>query len=105
VGGNRFVYASVARLAVLKFVNYMNASADVLALASIEVPINGIPDGGCIVVKYVPTSEFPAAPLPVFNPCISVVCCALVCALSNAAWVGAERLADGRVCGNPSGRV
>ena len=48
---SRFVYASVARLAVLKFVNYMNASADVLALASIEVPINGIPDGGCIVVK------------------------------------------------------
>lgn len=30
---SRFVYASVARLAVLKFVNYMNASADVLALA------------------------------------------------------------------------
>jgi len=50
-GSRRFVYASVARLAVLKFVNYMNASADVLALASIEVPISGIPDGGCIVVK------------------------------------------------------
>jgi hypothetical protein len=44
----------VARLAVLKFVNYMNASADVLALASIEVPVDGIPDGGCIVVKYDP---------------------------------------------------
>lgn len=51
LGVYRFVYASVARLAVLKFVNYMNASADVLALASIEVPIAGIPDGGCIVVK------------------------------------------------------
>jgi ubiquinol-cytochrome c reductase iron-sulfur subunit len=47
------VYASVARLAVLKFVNYMNASADVLALASVEVPINGIPEGGCVVIKYV----------------------------------------------------
>ncbi len=34
----RFVYASMARLAVIKFVHYMNASADVLALASIEVP-------------------------------------------------------------------
>jgi len=52
MGSARFVYASVARLAVLKFVNYMNASADVLALASIEVPISGIPDGGCIVVKW-----------------------------------------------------
>ena len=51
---SRFVYASVARLAVLKFVNYMNASADVLALASIEVPVDGIPDGGCVVVKCVP---------------------------------------------------
>lgn len=47
----RFVYASVARLAVLKFVHYMNASADVLALASIEVPVDGIPEGGCVVVK------------------------------------------------------
>ena len=47
----RFFYASAARLAVLKFVHYMNASADVLALASIEVPVDGIPAGGCIVVK------------------------------------------------------
>jgi len=52
IGGARFVYASLARLAVIKFVNYMNASADVLALASIEVPIDGIPEGGCIVVKW-----------------------------------------------------
>jgi len=52
MGSARFVYASVARLAVLKFVNYMNASADVLALASVEVPINGIPEGGCIVIKW-----------------------------------------------------
>jgi len=52
LGGAKFVYASIARLAVLKFVNFMNASADVLALASIEVPIEGIPDGGCIVVKW-----------------------------------------------------
>jgi hypothetical protein len=51
------VYASVARLAVLKFVNYMNASADVLALASVEVPINGIPEGGCVVIKYVAYSQ------------------------------------------------
>ena len=36
-GSARFVYASMARLAVIKFVHYMNASADVLALASIEV--------------------------------------------------------------------
>jgi hypothetical protein len=50
-GSARFVYASFARLAVIKFVHYMNASADVLALASIEVPITNIPPGGCIVVK------------------------------------------------------
>mmetsp|Transcript_63410 Transcript_63410/g.169598 ORF Transcript_63410/g.169598 Transcript_63410/m.169598 type:complete len:258 (+) Transcript_63410:55-828(+) len=52
VGSARFVYASMARLAVIKFVHYMNASADVLALASIEVPIENIPSGGCIVVKW-----------------------------------------------------
>jgi hypothetical protein len=51
----------VARLAVLKFVHYMNASADVLALASVEVPINNIPEGGCIVIKYVaPSLSLPA---------------------------------------------
>ncbi len=55
------MYASVARLAVLKFVHYMNASADVLALASVEVPINNIPEGGCIVIKYVaPSLSLPA---------------------------------------------
>jgi ubiquinol-cytochrome c reductase iron-sulfur subunit len=52
VGSARFVYASMARLAVIKFVHYMNASADVLALASIEVPVENIPSGGCIVVKW-----------------------------------------------------
>jgi len=52
MGSARFVYASIARLTVIKFVHYMNASADVLALASIEVPINNIPEGGCIVVKW-----------------------------------------------------
>jgi hypothetical protein len=51
LGSAKFFYASLARLTVLKFVHYMNASADVLALASIEVPIGGIPEGGCIVVK------------------------------------------------------
>lgn len=51
LGSAKFFYASLARLTVLKFVHYMNASADVLALASIEVPVGGIPEGGCIVVK------------------------------------------------------
>lgn len=35
--GGRFVYASVIRLLVLKFVLSMSASKDVLALASLEV--------------------------------------------------------------------
>jgi len=52
LGTARFVYASLARVTVIKFVHYMNASADVLALASIEVPIENIPSGGCIIVKW-----------------------------------------------------
>jgi ubiquinol-cytochrome c reductase iron-sulfur subunit len=66
LGTARFVYASLARVTVIKFVHYMNASADVLALASIEVPIENIPSGGCIIVKYepFPTPNFPLFSLP-----------------------------------------
>ena len=59
LGTARFVYASLARVTVIKFVHYMNASADVLALASIEVPIENIPSGGCIIVKYGPFPHLP----------------------------------------------
>ena len=36
LGGSKFIYASAARLAVLKLLDTMNATADVLALASLE---------------------------------------------------------------------
>lgn len=41
-GGAAVAYASVARAAVHKFVQYLSASADVLALASVEVDIGNI---------------------------------------------------------------
>ena len=36
-GGARFIYASAARLAVIKAVSTMSASSDVLAMAAVEV--------------------------------------------------------------------
>ena len=52
LGGSKFIYASAARLAVLKLLDTMNASADVLALASLEVNLNGIEPGSAITVKW-----------------------------------------------------
>lgn len=50
--GGRFVYASVIRLLVLKFVLSMSASKDVLALASIEVDLSSIEPGSTVTVKW-----------------------------------------------------
>ena len=44
-GSAAVCYASVARAAVHKFVSYLSASADVLALASLEVDIGNIQEG------------------------------------------------------------
>lgn len=52
LGGARFIYASTARLALIKFVASMSASADVLALASAEFDISGIPLGSTMTVKW-----------------------------------------------------
>ena len=52
LGGSKFVYASAARLAVLKLLDTMNASQDVLALASLEVNLDGIAPGSAITVKW-----------------------------------------------------
>jgi len=52
LGGGRFVYASTARLALIKFVASMSASADVLALASAEFEIGAIPVGSTLTVKW-----------------------------------------------------
>jgi len=50
--GGRFVYASLLRLLILKFVLSMSASKDVLALASIEVDLSSIEPGSTVTVKW-----------------------------------------------------
>lgn len=52
LGGARFVYASAARLALIKFVSSMSASADVLALASAEFDTEPIAEGTTVTVKW-----------------------------------------------------
>lgn len=52
LGGARFVYASAARLALVKLVATMSASADVLALASAEFDIESIAEGTTMTVKW-----------------------------------------------------
>ncbi|CAL0317117.1 unnamed protein product [Lupinus luteus] len=52
LSGGRFVYASLVRLLVLKFVLSMSASKDVLALASLEVDISSIEPGSTVTVKW-----------------------------------------------------
>jgi ubiquinol-cytochrome c reductase iron-sulfur subunit len=51
-GSAAVAYASIARAAVHKFVQYLSASADVLALASLEVEIGGIQEGMASTVKW-----------------------------------------------------
>lgn len=50
--GGRFVYASLMRLLILKFVLSMSASKDVLALASLEVDLSSIEPGTTVTVKW-----------------------------------------------------
>mmetsp|Transcript_8515 Transcript_8515/g.27825 ORF Transcript_8515/g.27825 Transcript_8515/m.27825 type:complete len:179 (-) Transcript_8515:473-1009(-) len=52
LSGGRFIYASAARLAVLKFIMSMSATKDVLALASLEVDTSGIEVGSTVTVKW-----------------------------------------------------
>ena len=52
LGGARFLYASAGRLAVMKFIATMSASADVLALSSLEVDVNKIDPGTTMTVKW-----------------------------------------------------
>lgn len=52
LSGGRFVYASLVRLLVLKFVLSMSASKDVLAMASLEVDLSGVEPGKTITVKW-----------------------------------------------------
>eukprot|EP00892_Ulva_mutabilis_P009796 jgi/Ulvmu1/7189/UM034_0098.1 len=50
--GARFMYASAMRLVVLKFLLSWAASADVLAMAALEVDLNTIKEGNTMTVKW-----------------------------------------------------
>ncbi|GFR53014.1 hypothetical protein Agub_g15706 [Astrephomene gubernaculifera] len=50
--GGRFLYASAARLAVLKIVMSLSAAADTMAISSLEVDLSGIEEGSTITVKW-----------------------------------------------------
>lgn len=50
--GGRFIYASAARLLVLKFILSMTATKDVLAMASMEVDLSNIEVGQTVTVKW-----------------------------------------------------
>ncbi|KAK3154208.1 hypothetical protein QOZ80_2BG0187680 [Eleusine coracana subsp. coracana] len=52
LSGGRFIYASLLRLLILKFVLSMSASKDVLALASLEVDLSSIEPGTTVTVKW-----------------------------------------------------
>jgi ubiquinol-cytochrome c reductase iron-sulfur subunit len=52
LGGARFMYASTARVLLIKFVSSMSASADVLALASAEFELGAIDPGTTVTVKW-----------------------------------------------------
>ncbi|POM78138.1 Cytochrome b-c1 complex subunit Rieske [Phytophthora palmivora] len=52
LGGARVAYATAARLAVVKFVGSMSASADVLALATAEFDLSNINEGATVTVKW-----------------------------------------------------
>jgi len=52
LGGARFMYASTARVILIKFVSSMSATADVLALASAEFELGNIDPGTTVTVKW-----------------------------------------------------
>ncbi len=52
LGGAKFVYASTVRFAIVNALATMSASADVLALASVEVDLGAIPLSETVTVKW-----------------------------------------------------
>merc|ERR1711871_222495 len=52
LGGLRAIYSTFARVAVLKFLATMSASADVLALSSTEIDVSAIPEGESMTIKW-----------------------------------------------------
>lgn len=52
VGSLGLISASVAKSSVTEFLKTMSASADVLALAKVEVELSSIPEGKNVVIKW-----------------------------------------------------
>lgn len=52
LGSARFMYASAVRLAAVRLISTMSASADVLALSSVEIDLGKIQEGSTITVKW-----------------------------------------------------
>lgn len=52
LGGARVAYASLGRLGVIKIVGSLSATADVLALGSVEVDVSGIAEGSASIIKW-----------------------------------------------------
>lgn len=52
LGTTKFIAASAARVAILKLIYTMSASADVLALGSVEVDLSAIPLGESATIKW-----------------------------------------------------
>ncbi|KAJ1966678.1 ubiquinol--cytochrome-c reductase catalytic subunit rip1 [Dispira parvispora] len=52
VGTTGFISAAVAKNTVHEFLSNLSASADVLAMAKVEVDLNAIPEGKNVVIKW-----------------------------------------------------
>lgn len=52
MGGARVAYASMGRLTVMKIVGSLSASADVLALGTVEVDLGGVAEGTTTTIKW-----------------------------------------------------
>jgi ubiquinol-cytochrome c reductase iron-sulfur subunit len=52
VGGAKVVYASLARLGVMKIVSSLSATADVLALGTVEVDVSAVEEGTGVTIKW-----------------------------------------------------
>ncbi|EMD41559.1 hypothetical protein CERSUDRAFT_110112 [Gelatoporia subvermispora B] len=52
IGSMGIITASVAQSTVTEFLKTMSASADVLAMAKVEVDINTIPEGKNVIIKW-----------------------------------------------------
>jgi ubiquinol-cytochrome c reductase iron-sulfur subunit len=52
MGATKMMYASAARLTVVKVIGSLSASADVLALSSVEVDTSAVEPGNCLTVKW-----------------------------------------------------